>query len=446
MKNLKLTLLSILFVACCFTSCTNDEPVIQEQNIEESQSITTTLSQLRTQFDDLGNVMPTENTSGNIVFDFCFDFVYPINLSYNSGTSVTVNSLDDLVDVMINSTNNLFIDGIEFPFDVEVYNEDQDAIVIATISSEQEFISLIADCDFENNFDCACTEEYNPVCVEIIAPDGEAFIITYPNACYAECDGFTEADYSNDCEEDYNWSGGNECFTYNFPLTIITDNNETITVDSQEGLNNALYNAYYFDFVYAFNVTLDDGTVLTIGNEEEFIDLLVGCFGNDDNDDDCDCDEEFVPVCVQVIEDGVTLVYTFTNACYAECEGYTPNDFVDCEDGNNNTSDCSEEGIINMLAECQWTSISNDFPNLQGKVFEFGADGSVTITDLGTSETFTGTFDTSINSSGQVLIFFNLPASIEDIGNLDWTVVFCGDGVIDLLSDNSDLAFIRDCD
>jgi hypothetical protein len=433
-----------LLIALSFTSCTNDEPVIAEQNIEESAAIKTLLAQLRTRFDNEGNVIANKNIAGNIVFDFGFDFVYPLNLSYNNGTSVTVNSLDNLVDIMINSTNNLFIAGIEFPFNVEVYSDTENAIVVTTINNENEFLVLLQSFDFGNDFSCECTEEYNPVCVEIKAPDGESFLMTYPNACHAECDGFIEADFAEDCGGDYNWTGREVCFTYNFPLTIITDEGATITLNSQEELINAVYNSYYYDFVYSFDVTLADGTVLSIGNEEAFLELLESCYG-DDVIDDCGCNFEFTPVCVQYKEDGDVIVQVFPNACTAECEGFTVADFVDCENDNSPTA-CSEEDIINMLTECQWTPISNTFPDLQGKIFEFDTDGSVTITDLGTSETFTGTFDTSSNLSGEVYIFFNLPDSIEDIGSLDWTVVYCGEGVIDLQSENTILTFIRNCD
>ncbi|MFD2916004.1 hypothetical protein [Psychroserpens luteus] len=280
MRNLKLAFLSIIFIACCFTSCTNNEPVIEEQNIGASTSITTSLTQLRTQFDSQGDVIPTENPTGNIVFDFCFDFVYPLNLSYNNGTTVTIINLDDLVEVMIYSSDDLYINGIEFPFDVEVYNEDQDAIVVATINNEEEFADLLEDCDFEDN--CNCNFDYSPVCIELNTSNGESFIITYPNACAAECDGFTQADFVENCYGDYNSPGGTDCFTFNFPITIITDNGATITVNSQTELDNALYNAYYFNFVYSFDVTLDDGTVLTVGNEEAFIALLESCLENSD--------------------------------------------------------------------------------------------------------------------------------------------------------------------
>jgi hypothetical protein len=404
MKNLKLVLLSVLFITCCFTSCTNNEPVIEEQNIEDSAAITTSLSQLRTQFNSQGDVIPTENPTGNIVFDFCFDFVYPLNLSYNNGTTVTVNDLEGLIDVTVNSTEELYISGIEFPFDVEVYSEDADAIVISTINNEEEFISLLESCDFNDGFDCECTEEYNPVCVEITAPDGETFLMTYPNPCYAECDGFTEADFAENCEEDYNCPGGTDCFTFNFPLTIITDNGDTITVGSQEELDTVLYNVYYFDFVYSFDVTLEDGTVLTIGNEEALIALLEDCFGGNDGGNDCGCDEVFDPVCVQYEEGGEVIVVVFANACLAECEGFTPNNFVDCED-NNNPTECSEEDISAVFTECStWNAnvsggvYTYEFSQNDNSLEIYSADGN-----LITSGTWELTVDGGSNSVIMVL-------------------------------------------
>ena len=76
MKNFKLFLLSFLLVAGFLTSCTNDEPVVQPQNTEESAAITTSLSALSLQFNSQGDVEPTANPSGNIVFDFCFDLIF----------------------------------------------------------------------------------------------------------------------------------------------------------------------------------------------------------------------------------------------------------------------------------------------------------------------------------------------------------------------------------
>jgi len=125
MKNFKLSIFSVLIVLLAFTSCTNEETIVDtQQNTEESESITTTLGRLSQQYDENGNVDQTNNPAGNIVFDFCFDFVYPIELSFNTDTTVTVNSLDELIDIYSSSTENLFINGIAFPFQVETYNEN----------------------------------------------------------------------------------------------------------------------------------------------------------------------------------------------------------------------------------------------------------------------------------------------------------------------------------
>ena len=145
MKNFKLSIFSVLTVLLAFTSCTNEETIVDtQQNTEESESITTTLGRLSQQYDENGNVDQTNNPAGNIVFDFCFDFVYPIDLSFNTDTTVTVNSLDELIDIYSSSTENLFINGIAFPFQVETYNENSNALEIETINNEDEFFNLLS--------------------------------------------------------------------------------------------------------------------------------------------------------------------------------------------------------------------------------------------------------------------------------------------------------------
>ena len=100
MKKFKISIFSILMVLAVFTSCTNEEVIVDpQQDTEESESIITTLSRLNEQFDENGNVDQAENPAGNVVFDFCFDFVYPINLSFNTGTTVTANNLDEVIEI-----------------------------------------------------------------------------------------------------------------------------------------------------------------------------------------------------------------------------------------------------------------------------------------------------------------------------------------------------------
>ena len=292
MKNFKLLIFSISMVLTVLMSCTNEEVIIDNlQNTEESESIVTTLSRLNQQYDDNGNVDEAENPAGNIVFDFCFDFVYPINLSFNTGTTVTVNSLDELIEIYFASTENLFINGIAFPFEVEIYNENSNALEIETINSEDEFLSLLEDCGFEDEVeDCICTEEYDPVCIDITDLDGELFTISYPNACYAICDGFTEDDFSEECQIDYESSDG-ECFEFVYPISIILDEGDPVTVNSREELFNATYGAYHIDLVLPLDIIIENESIVTINNYDELEAIIEDCIG-DDNVGVVDCSIE----------------------------------------------------------------------------------------------------------------------------------------------------------
>ena len=291
MKNFKVSIFSVLIVLLAFTSCTNEETIVDtQQNTEESESITTTLGRLSQQYDENGNVDQTNNPAGNIVFDFCFDFVYPIDLSFNTDTTVTVNSLDELIDIYSSSTENLFINGIAFPFQVETYNENSNTLEIETINNEDEFFSLLEDCNFDEIEDCYCTEEYDPVCVNVTDLDGELFTISYPNACYAICDGFTEDDFSEECEQDYD-SGAGECFEFVYPISIILDEGDPVIVNSREELFNATYGAYHIDLVLPLDIIIEGDTVVTINDYDELEAIIEECFGDSYGDIDCSIED-----------------------------------------------------------------------------------------------------------------------------------------------------------
>lgn len=487
MKNFKLYLLSFVLIAGFLTSCSNTDSVIEEQNIDETEAITQSLNRLAQQFSDDGNIISSANPSGNIVFDFCFDFVYPLNLAYNNGTTVSITSLDDLITILINSSDNLYISGIEFPFNVETYN-GSGAIVIVTINNEAEFFDLLEECNFDAIDDCECFEVYEPVCVEVQAPNGESFTITYPNECYAACDGFTPNDFVVNCAGDYNTIGGNDCFTFNFPITIITDDGQTITVNSQEELDNALYNAYYFDFVYSFDVTINDET-LTIGNEEAFIALIEDCYNNgscpcpadvdpvcvevqtgsgteiidflnaceaecagftqedfvDCNTGGCNCTDEYDPVCVEIQTGSGTETITFFNACEAECEGYFANDFVECE--NNNPSECSEQEVFDYLRQCNWYINTSLYNNVNAEYAQFLQSGVMDIYSDGASLSASGTWDLTSNPAGnEVFMSFYITNSPYNMfSQLDWTVAICSEEFIVLESGNEFIQLERSC-
>jgi len=312
MKTPKLLFYSVLISLATLTSCTNND-VDNLPTPQESATMQTALTELGTLYNEDGTINSEMNPTGNLMFDFCFEFVFPIELIYNTGSTVTVNSLEELIEVLISSTEELYIVGIEFPFNVEIYNPDTNEVEIITITNESEFASLLASCLFDDPCDCddgdgdgdGDNDDDDSVCVEI-QENGQTIIITFPNACYAECEGFTEDQYF-ECDEDDDC----ECDDVYDPVCVETPNAGIIEFDNE---CEALCEGY----------TPND---------------FVEC-----EDDGCDCPDEYDPVCVEVENE----IIEFFNACYAECEGFTEEDFVDCE----NDEDCNISELEVTVGEC----------------------------------------------------------------------------------------------
>ncbi|MBT3873176.1 MAG: hypothetical protein HOF75_11165 [Flavobacteriaceae bacterium] len=255
MKTIKLLFFSFLMSAIVLSSCSSDE-FLDIPDMHESPSIKIALDQLNKLYNNDGTAIEEANPSGYLIFDFCFEFIYPISLMYNNGSIITINNNGEIVELLINFTSNLHIVGIEFPFNVEIYNPETNEIEPLTITTENEFANLLTSCSFGNS--CACDNEFEPTCIEII-DNNQPLIITFPNACYAACEGFIEEDFV-DC-------GATSC-------------------------------------------------------EDE-------------------CSQEENPVCVEIVNpNGITEIITFLNTCYALCEGYTEEDFIDCD--NSTACDISE--------------------------------------------------------------------------------------------------------
>jgi hypothetical protein len=493
MKKFKLSIFGILILLLAFTSCNNEDAIVDtQQNTVESESITTTLGRLSQQYDENGNVDQANNPAGNIVFDFCFDFVYPIDLSFNTGTTVTVNSLDELIDIYSSSTENLFINGIAFPFQVETYNENSNALEIETINNEDEFFSLLEDCNFDDIDDCSCTEEYDPVCVNVTDLDGETYTISYPNSCHAICDGFNEEDFSVECEENFD-IGGSECFEFVYPISIILDEVDTVTVNSREELFNIIYGAYHIGLVFPLDIiTEEDNTVvaLTINSYNELEAIIEDCFGDDYGVIDCSIDDitsalincfwqiDFVDDdqylynffndgTYQVQSDdslltsGEWIINTGNDTFYLTLNSDSPNYddewvvtvcdeslemqslvspqaelySIDCvEEG---LEDCSIEEVEVLLSNCSWVNVNNDI-----YTYIINLDYTFEVVE-GNTITTTGVWDLNVTGNGYLMSLNSNSTQFQDT----WLIADCHEGDLSILSLVFETTIISDnCD
>ncbi|MAX71252.1 MAG: hypothetical protein CMC76_09155 [Flavobacteriaceae bacterium] len=445
MKNLKLTIFSMVTAFIMVTSCTNNESVIEDpQNTEESASLVTALDVLQQRFDANGNFNRESNPAGNIVFDFGFNFVYPLDLSYNNDATVVVESLDDLVYVLLNSSENLYINSIEFSFDIETYNTTTNSIEVITITNETDFSNLITNLDLDNTNSCECSTVYDPVCVEITDPAGTIFTITYPNACYAECDGFTQTNFIDSCETDY--TSQYDCFSLNYPVSIYGDNNNTIVINSEEDFYNTTYGMYAFNFAYPFDITLEDGTVVTINSHGDIEAVLEDCYTVENPCDEC-ADQPIDPVCVEIVDTtGNTITYAYDNACYALCDGYTEADFVACNSGNDL---CLPSAISDALINNSGWAVtdyngSTDYSSLE---ISFDASGSLQWTDSGT--TFNGNWSASENPVNGNMLFLSFSGPNLQIASGDWMITDCDlpcSITLQSISNGDSMILSRSCD
>ena len=258
MKTIKLFLL-LLVALPVFNACSDDNPI-------KNQATTTPSNALRVMLAEFKKAQGISNRSSD-QGTFCFEFVFPMTFSYNDGTVVTVTSFDGLIEILSNETSELYLEGIQFPFDVTQQTLDQTTTL--TISSEEEFASLIETCGIDTMED----QMENSLCFDIV-----------------------------------------------YPITIITPNG-SVPVDSFETLVNEL-NALgadgELDIVFPISV-LYDGQVIVINNLYEFYDMIENCYS-------CVCNEIYLPVCVQT----AVGIVEYANSCFAICAGYTQSDFIEC--------------------------------------------------------------------------------------------------------------------
>jgi len=431
MKYFK-TIILVLFLTMFFFNSCKDQSVEIPQNTNQSIAAKSAMKALKSHFNDDGSLnRDGNNPTNNIIFDFCFDFVYPITLSYNTGTEVTVQDLNGLIAILVNMNDDLYVNGIAFPFQVEIFNHDTGGFEVVTVENEIAFMSIIDDCSIddsgEQTDDCNCTEDYQPVCVSVQDPSGTAFTMEFPNFCFAECEGFTQNDVV-DCANS-NPSTGNisdDCFNFVYPISVIyydgtSSEGTTASVNSDDELEMIFYANYHVEFVYPFTVqTEDNGQTVTetIASDDDFYTLIDNC-----NTQDCNCPAEYDPVCVATPNGGGTIQYD--NECLAACDGFTPNDFVDCS--SNDTCEITEVTVEvgDCISETAYTIILDfSVQNANSDTFNVGFSDGTTVSNLSINDLpISLDVDTNPSEMDSLIVYMqDNPNCLQDI---NWTVPDC---------------------
>lgn len=225
---------SLFFTSLIFSvliiSCTNDSSAISETETSVSTSFRFALNSMLSKFVNAAKQAVATNYESleDSVEDLevlCFDFVYPITLSYNNGETVVVNSLDEIVELLQSENNNYYLNGIAFPFQVVYFAQN----LIVTVANENGFETLNLSCG-DNYFD------------------------------------------ENDFDAD-------SCYEFVYPISFINAANEILEVENLNTLNNLSANdsnAPVLNLVYPVSMVFNGKTVV-IQNFYQFVEIVNSC-------------------------------------------------------------------------------------------------------------------------------------------------------------------------
>jgi len=328
------------------------------------------------------------NQNNTVTNPFCFDFVYPVTFSYNNGTMITVATFAGLVDLIGNESPTFYMEGIVFPF--QVIKSGQ----ITTINSESEFTVLLTACGFDS--------------------------------------------YNDDLVNTF-------CFDFVFPILFAYGGDMLFEINSQQELVDHI-NQYgngvgASELIFPVSVNYQ-GQIKVIHNVYELYQMIGNC-------DQCEvCTNEYAPVCVQT----PIGIIEFGNQCYALCEGYTANDFVQC----NPTVHCDISNPQVTVGDCNAIgnyklTLNFEYSNPEGETFIVRSSGGVYIGTYALSQ-LPLTIDNYPFTTG-ITDYLHIDIGVNCAESVTWTVPNCAgcncgseEDMVCVISPNNEfITFVNPC-
>ncbi|NRD24839.1 hypothetical protein HNV10_16415 [Winogradskyella litoriviva] len=446
----------VLFALFVFTSCQDE--VSDIGNLDEQETIVPDSA--------LANLMSNVVTNDGTVDDFldnssCFSLELPVTIIVADITIIieTEDDLEELEDLL----DNVSVDGniVDFIFPITLIFSDYSQLVI---ENEDQLQTFIDDCVEDENDAIECADFVYPISFSVFNSGFnlvDTVIIENDEALYV---------FLNELEEDDNAL----IVSLNFPVTIVYADGETIEVNTNEELTNAIEDAEQFcednaascleedvalnliecpwdvylytnedvdnlDGPYLFTFS-EDGTVFIEGTvsegysttweltaTESGLELNIGTFYYYEAQYgnwlvvQCDDDElKFEHLTV----DGTGLFFE-----------------QDCEDD----LDCSITDISSMLQECPWdfTDAAGNYDNYQ---LIFNENGELQISEGMAASAIGGSWSLSATDNGLVLELSDLTAFQNDLGG-EWLIIACDDdsNELTITQNNMVLELEQDC-
>ncbi|WP_243471127.1 hypothetical protein [Winogradskyella sp. MH6] len=442
------------FALLTFTSC-QDETI--DVNNPEEQEIIQPNSQLS---NFIGNVTANCGDYDNILDESsCFSIELPVTIIVGDVTIVieTLDDLEELEDLFAQYENEDDFFDFVFPFTI-MFNDYTQVV----IENEEQLEDFIEDCEIEDDEVIECVDFVYPISFSVFNADFnivDTVTISDDEALY----NFLEA------------LGGDDSaliVSINYPVTLVYANGDTIEVNSNQELSDA---------IEAAEADCDDDNDDCDINMQGLENLLLECgfeaqFYSESGDLTNSLQFQFSESGLVTVTGDPTVVETgewnivetdlgyklviegletfgIANGLWllTDCDDDNELEFtqetdngivtmkleLDCE-GN---LDCDAQQIALNLKECQWWLGTNLLsPNNNGPL-NFHEGGTVTI---GNNEEAIGTWEVLLGNTG-VFLILDLSGDYEVLSR-DWRIVVCEDDRLELVSDNDELVLEQGCE
>ena len=442
--------ISLLFVLFCFTSCQDEINEIENPNDQEAIVPNSTLVNL------MGRTAANFGAADDILDGAsCFSVELPVTVVVNDITTIIeteadLEALEDMLsDVVIGE------DILDFVFPITIIFNDYSEIFI---ENEDELQTFVNECVYNENAVIECADFVYPISFSVFNSGFnliDTVVIQNDEALYV---------FLNELEEDESVL----IVSLNFPITIQYANGETVDVNTNQELTDAIEAAEQFCNV------IDDDCL-----EDEIALNLVECPWNFSNGTDTYDNYQLIfndngellisegiatsaiggAWSLSTTDNGVLLSLSELTAFQDDLEGDWL--IVSCNNAGSititrantvlelvqdcpQTEGCSALEINANISECVWKLETNLLDSFVPIFMHFNLDGDVLIEDVNNLESQIGTWEI-VTIATDVFVNLSLQQGYESL-NGQWQVVECEEGSLYLINGDNFITLEQRCE
>ncbi len=219
-------IISILFLNSCSYEKYEEDSLIPNESI----SLRITIQAIK-KINQLNTIKITDIQDKMMVnssLELCFNFNYPINIVYKDNSTINVTSFSQLIQLILNESQENHMSQIKYPFSVIMASNNQEVSIL----NESAFENLIEECGY---FTLAFSEIK------------EAYI---------------------------------DCFDFNYPVSVIINGNQYNFNDESDAVNlAATFNQEVnsFNFVYPFSIKKQNNPNINIPDYYTMTTVIASC-------------------------------------------------------------------------------------------------------------------------------------------------------------------------